>query len=128
MNSKSIIRILQTPRCWIRSYQTNQRLDAFVRTLIDHKEEVEFVGMNRFTINLRFRGRIYVFWISNHPYASLSQMTSKNDERDFELTKNLECMPSRETVFDFFDTFVEPNLHKVKKDDPLDEALRFFEE
>lgn len=111
----TVIRILTTPSCWIRNYRTDKTVDRFIRTLVEHKDEVEEIRYGNCTIYLKFRGKVYELWTSNKWYGYLSDIyliPSFDDtyRREKACTNK---MPSRGACFLFYDTF-EVLVNKAK--------------
>lgn len=81
-----LLRVLITPSCWIRNYPTNNYWDRSVRLNLKNPD---FTLINRCEVRLNGKK----IWIANHPYASVTDAETHNDN----------VMPSRRTVFMFGD-------------------------
>lgn len=104
MNSKKLFRFWLNPSYILRNHPTDPTVDRFVRLLIEHKDEVELVNTNGYTATFQFRGKRYQLWITNYPYSYLSDIWfDDNGMRGKKISSDV--MPSRETVFDFHETF-----------------------
>lgn len=106
MNFKKLFRFWLNPRFIIRNNPINLTVDRFIRLLIEHKDEVELVKCDSYTATIGFRGVRYQLWIANFPYAYLSDIWLDNNGM-FGNKISSNVMPSRETIFDFHETFDE---------------------
>lgn len=92
------------------NYKTDEEVDAFVRELIDRKGEVEHIETTPHEIVLRFRGKIFGFWIANFPYAALHEIHIYDsiDSVGSTARKTLDdVMPSQHTVDRFFKVYAK---------------------
>lgn len=78
---KYTIKVLITPSCWIRNYQTSKNWDKKFLKLL---EENKWGSPDQYTACL---GDI-VIWIANYPYASFNPCS----------TAGLRVLPSRKTA------------------------------
>lgn len=124
----STLRVILNPKCWIRSYSTDETVDRFVQTIIDHKNEIEWIKCDDFYTYIKFRGNIYGLWDADGWFSYLSHIILvKNVEppqyREKQCDKK---MPSRKTCFRFYDEIGWMVEKARKKDDTLflKEAIR----
>lgn len=91
-------------------YKTDEEVDAFVRELIDCKDEVEHIETTSHEIVFRFRGKIFGLWIANFPYAALQKIHIYDsiDSVGSTARETLEdVMPSPHTVDRFFKVYAK---------------------
>lgn len=101
----SMLRVILNPKCWIRSYSTDETVDRFVQTILDHKDEIEWVKCDNFYTFIKFRGNIYGLWDADGWFSYLSHIVLIKDiEKPYITEKQCDKkMPSRETCFRFYD-------------------------
>lgn len=88
----------------VKNDPTDPTVDRFVRQLIEHKDEVRFLRSNGHTVTVAFRGKRFTLWVSNYPYAYLSDIWL-DDGSILGKRISSHLMPSRKTVFDFHEAF-----------------------
>lgn len=84
---KTFLRILFTPRCWVRNYPTSKVWDKKLNELLD---KYPIAVLNAYVVRL---GEAHI-WISNYPYAYGYLHVGGMPE----------YLPSRKTVFRLYDT------------------------
>lgn len=84
-----LIKVLFTPRCWIRAFPTSEELD---KTLICLLKENKFKYIDDYEAKI---GNL-TFLIKNHPYASF--YSRKSFKR---------CLPKRATALYAYDRLIE---------------------
>lgn len=104
--NKYTFKALINPCWWIRNNSTNRDLDKFYRYLLDHKDEVTFLGHTDYELDLLFRGQVIRVWRANFPYAYLSKTSVI--EKDGRVTESYDVMPTRATAMEFYETFDTP--------------------
>lgn len=90
--------------------KTDEEVDAFVRELIDCKDEVEHIETTPHEIVFRFRGKIFGLWIANFPYAALQKIhiyDSIDSMGSTERETLEDVMPSPHTVDRFFKVYAK---------------------
>ena len=92
------IKVLLTPTCWLRNSPTSRHWDASV---LENLKSPEWSDLQKHTVKLNGK----TIWISNYPYASC---TDHRAIREF--------MPSRITVFKFFDAIEENYQGRIRSD------------
>ena len=118
MKLSDIVRLVKSEFFWdIKNYEFNKSVDKFIRTLIEHKDEVEILARDPFYIGLVFRGRAFSIWIANRPYAYLSRILEHKIEDGivrFKLTSNSikHVRASRIAELDFYETFDKPTANR----------------
>lgn len=113
-----ILEIIFHPSCWDRNYKTNKEYDALIRKFIEHKDEVQFLCSDNFSVDLRYKNSVVSFWIANKWYAYLATERMKitvNGKPVILYPRNV--MPSRKTCFDFYRAFELPNIGKKRRFD-----------
>ena len=88
MKIKDIVRILSTPRCWLRNYGTSAALSAFINESLDNNHSIDFL-LDRI---IKLNGK--ELWIGNYPYAFGSL---------YERRELIKFLPDRTTVFRLHD-------------------------
>ena len=94
---KYLMKVLITPSCWVRIYQSSEAHDA---KLLDLLKKYKFEKIDNFTTSL---GGV-VFWIKNHPYASFYLF-----KESFQTTKE-KMLPKRTTVLYAYDRLIEDTM------------------
>lgn len=112
INMKNFLRILKNPRFWKKQYPTNETVECFVRTLIEHKDEVEILRKSDMRIYLQFKNHVYGLWIAGSPECYLHSIVEcKTDPmtKEFNLHYHINSFddgqPSLITMLDFYETF-----------------------
>jgi hypothetical protein len=122
MKLKTILRILVTPKYWVRNHETSKTVSAFINDALDRGCEVR--RLNQHEIELDGM----VIWAGNYPYSygmlrSRTRVVSFGKDKKHLWPINLNLMPDRETVFRLRDAEPFSECEWDKK-----EVLRFIDE
>ncbi len=126
MSFKNVIRVLMRPGCWIRSYDTDKRLDKFFWELIARKDEVEVLSFPDFFngdfgyASLKLGSVTYRIWI-NDWHASLGSIKWCDPDSTTPRGTYVGRVPSRIVVIDFIEAFAPApdNKRNTEEDDQL---------
>ena len=113
MNLSIIWRIITTPKCWIRNAKTSNGVDTFFKAIVLNKRYVTVEEVDCYRMTVNFGNAYYRFWISNFPYSCLTDLEQvekynfSNGDFYFKSVSQSRsrAMPSRATVFEFFDAY-----------------------
>lgn len=94
---KYLMKVLITPSCWVRSYQTSEVNDE---KLLDLLKKHKFKKIDNSTASL---GGV-VFWVGNHPYSSFFLIKASA------LTTKEKMLPKRTTVLYAYDRLLEDTI------------------
>lgn len=104
MKLKELFGFWLNPSFIVKNDPTDKTVDRFIRRLIEHKDEVRLLRSNGYTVTIAFRGKRFTLWVSNYPYAYLSEVWL-DDGSILGKRISSHLMPSRKTVFDFHEAF-----------------------
>lgn len=91
-NMKYGLQAIVTPSCWLRNHKTDSDWDRQVNAELNHPI---FMNRDEYTVDLNGK----TIWVANHPYASVRDYSTGVSSTHGRTEK----MPSRRTVFRFFD-------------------------
>lgn len=78
---KDLFKVITTPSCWIRNYETSKMWDSIILKLLENPKDIHIVGSKVVIDGVDI-------WRSNYPYAYGSPYDSSTGP-----------LPSRATVF-----------------------------
>lgn len=85
------LRVVVTPNCWTRNYNTSKELDGLINDMLDSGANIEII--DEYTTKL---GGV-ILWTSNFPYAY--GRIDSTASRVFRNLRSLKGLPNRITVF-----------------------------
>lgn len=104
----------------IKNDKYSPYVDEFIQSLVS---EGELIGHDRFRVKIKWRGKHYAVWIENFPYADLSDVKHRSDNKICYLYKNLR--PSRATQIAFWKWMEKKGIYPGSNlSDPQDKNVK----
>lgn len=133
MTLKMFLRILATPKCWIRNCRQDKRCDELIRYFLKNKSRlvikspyesfVEVLRWEVYSLIVELDGNAYEVWVRNKWYAYLSYWRFSVNGKDIKMDG---IMPSRELCFEFYDQIERPYMEKRFPGDNAEFDLKSF--
>ena len=123
---KEIFTAIRHPTFIFRNlYQVDRRVENLIKDLIAHKDECT-VCIVSVRMYIAYKDNVYGFWIANHFYAFLSNITfyKKNEDSCPYYQEINNVFPKRLTAIRFYHTFYEPMIERIKEEERLEKERK----